>query len=91
MSTPPGQRLTLYDRLLSLFGVRITWEWCLVGCTIGRHSWSLSQEKCRNGTPVISGGFLEVWKFSSEEDARAMLPRVTEAARLHNEAKGYWT
>ncbi len=86
----PG-KLNLWDRILQLFGTVITWEWCLVGCTIGRHSWDISQEKCRNGVPVISGWFLTVYKFGNEEDARKMLVSFNEIAAIANKKKGFST
>lgn len=83
-------KLTLWDKILKLFGVETTWEWCLVGCTIGRHSWLVSLEKCRNGTPLISGYFLTVIKFGSKESAEKALVDFQAAATVFNKEKGFW-
>jgi hypothetical protein len=85
-----AQRLTWWDRVLFLFGVETTWKWCVVGCTIGRHSWSYRQEKCRNGTPIIAGWFLTVITTSTEESARALCEDMQAAAEKYNKEKGYW-
>ncbi len=85
----PQNRLTWWDRVLRRFGVRVHWEWCITGCTIGRHSWSVVHEKCRNGTPVRSGYFLTIYKFPTEEAARAELPEFLSIAAMHNAEHGY--
>jgi hypothetical protein len=82
-------KLSLYDRFLKLFGVNITYEWCVVGCLIGRHSWDYRLEKCRNGTPVISGGFLNVIKVQTEEHAKEIYDEFTEKAEKYNKEQGY--
>lgn len=83
-------KMTLWDKVLGWFGVETTWEWCLIGCTIGRHSWYVSLEKCHNGTPVISGGFLWVIKYKNKEDAEKDLANYKEIADDYNKDHGYW-
>jgi hypothetical protein len=73
-----------------LFGTKITWEWCMVGCTIGRHDWWVSHEKCRNGTPVIAGYFLTVYKFSKKEWAESACADFQKLANEFNRKNGYW-
>jgi hypothetical protein len=82
-------KLNLFDRFLQLFGVNITYEWCVVGCTIGRHVWDYRLEKCRNGTPVIAGGFLSVFKVENEEQAKELYNEFTQVADKRNKEKGY--
>lgn len=69
-------KLSLYDKFLALFGVKITWEWCIVGSCIGKPYWSVQLEKCRNGMPVKAGGFLYVFPFPDEKSARTVLPEM---------------
>ena len=95
VSAPPVHRLVgqinLWDRLLGVFGVKTTFSWCLVGCTHGRHSWNVSLEKCRDGTPIISGWFLQVYKFDCKEVAEDVLAEFNMLAYKHNKENGYWT
>jgi hypothetical protein len=84
-------KLTLWDKILYLFSIKTTFEWCLVGSTgFGRHSWTVSKEKCRNGTPIIAGGFLDVIKVSTEENARKLLVECKVIANEYNKKHGYW-
>ncbi len=87
------KNLTLWDRFIWLFGVKTTFEWCVVGCQIGRHSWHVSYEKCRFGVPIRAGGFLTVYGFgdspSSEASATAWHKTCLAIAARHNIAHGY--
>ncbi len=86
-------KLTIWDRFIGLFGVKTSWQWCVVGCQIGRHSWSVSYEKCRSGTPIIAGGFLTVYGFGdaadSETNAKLGHQTCLDIAARHNAANGY--
>jgi len=80
-------KLNLWDKILAVFGIETTWQWCVVGCTIGRHSWTVRNEKCRNGTPIVSGGFLIVHKCPSKEFAETLCKDFVEIADKINAEK----
>ena len=82
-------KLSFYDKFLKLFGVNTTFEWCVVGCLIGRHSWDYRLEKCRNGIPVIAGWFLNVVKVETEEKAKEIYGEFIKIAEDYNTKNGY--
>lgn len=67
----------------------VTYEWCVVGSTIGRHSWVAEKRKCKNGDPVGHGYFLTIVKCESEEDAKELLKEFNEIADKYNSFKDY--
>lgn len=90
MENNPVVKLTWWDKILGMFGTKTTWKWCVVGCTIGRHSWRVSYEKCHNDIPIISGGLLMVYGCDSKQDADAVYEDFKTIAKEHNEKNGYW-
>ncbi len=82
-------KLNLWDRVLQLFGVKVTEEWILIGCMLGRHSWSVERRKCRNGAPIGNGGFIWMIRFADEASAREALATCTLKADEINRKNGY--
>jgi len=88
LSGSPGV-FTFWDKIRLLFGTKITWEWCVVGCVVGKHTWHVYLEKCYNGTPIVSGGFLVVYKCESKEAADSLCEDFDEVAEKLNGERGY--
>ncbi len=82
-------RLNLWDRIVMLFGVKVTEEWVVIGCKIGRHSWSYEKRKCRNGAPLGHGYFLEMIRCESEQMAREIVEDFRKIAEGINQKNGY--
>lgn len=85
------KKINIYQKLNCkikryIFG-RITYEWCIVGNTIGRHCWALRKEKCINGVPKIAGGFLKVYKCSNKEEGLMDLEEFKKVADEINRNK----
>lgn len=58
----------------------VTYEYCVVGSTLGKHSWVMEQRKCINGDPIGHGYFLTIVKCESKKDAEALLKDFNEIA-----------
>lgn len=65
----------------------ITYEWCVIVNTIGRHHVTVRKEKCKNGTPCIAGGFLQVFRCVDEEEARKVAEDFQVIADQHNKER----
>lgn len=70
MSETPMPTLTRWHRFISLFGIKTSWQWCAVGDAMSREpGFKPSLEECRNGKPLIAGGFLWVFPFGDDRKA----------------------
>jgi hypothetical protein len=77
----------MIEKIFRFFFPVVTYEWCVVGSTIGRHSWWKEKRKCKNGTPVGTGYFLTIVHCEDETDADELLKEFNKIALKHNEEK----
>lgn len=81
--------MRLLKRIYRWFFPEVTYEWCLVGNTIGKHTWTVKKCKCYDGTPEGAGWFLTFYKCPDEKAARKLLSGFKEEAEKINKRNGY--
>jgi len=77
----------MFKSIFRFFFPVVTYEWCVVGTTIGRHGWDKEKRKCKNGVPVGTGYFLTILHCEDEADADECLKEFEEIAERHNKKR----